>query len=83
MHQLLNSQKNNEEVPVYPKLFCNTNTDIIIAKQLSYIIEHNLKGIFHLAAEDVIKHKDFYNKLVKGLGYNNVRMQKKIEDGLC
>lgn len=80
IHQLLNLLKNNETVPVYPKLFFNTNTDLIIAKQLSYIIKHNLKGIFHLAAEDVINHKDFYRELIKGLGNNCIRMQESFEE---
>jgi dTDP-4-dehydrorhamnose reductase len=79
LHQLYNILKNNEEVTVYPKLFCNMNTDVIIAKQLSYIIEHNLKDIFHLAAEDAINHKDFYRELIKGLGYK-VKLQESYEE---
>lgn len=70
---------NNETVTVYPKLFCNMNTDVIIAKQLLYIIESNLKGIFHLAAEDVINHKDFYRELIKWLGYD-VRLQESYDE---
>lgn len=80
MNHLLNSLLNNEKVVVYPKLFYNTNTDILIAKQLCYIIEHKLKGIFHLAAEDVVNHKDFCNELILGLGFNNARIQENFEE---
>lgn len=80
MKLLLNSLINNEEVVVYPKLFCNTNTDIMIAKQLCYIIEHKLKGIFHLAAQDITNYKDFYHELITGLGFNNVRIQDNFEE---
>lgn len=79
LHELYNILKNNEEVTVYPKLFCNMNTDVIIAKQLLYIVGHNLKGIFHLTAEDTINYKDFYRELVKGLGYN-VRLHERFEE---
>jgi len=79
MNQLCNISKNNETATVYPNLFCNTNTDITIAKQLSYIIKHNMKGVFHLAAEDVINHKDFCSRLIKGLGYN-IRTQESFEE---
>lgn len=83
MKHLLNSLLNNEEVVVYPKLYFNTNTDIVIAKQLCYIIEHKLKGIFHLAAKDVVNQKDFYNELIMGLGFNNVSIQENFEEEGC
>jgi dTDP-4-dehydrorhamnose reductase len=80
MKHLLNSLLNNEEVVVYPKLFFNTNTDLMIAKQLCYIIEHKLKGIFHLGAKDVVNQKDFCNELIMGLGFNNARLQENFEE---
>ena len=80
MKHLLNSLLNNKEVVVYPKLFFNTNTDIVIAKQLCYIIEHKLKGNFHLAAKDVVNQKDFCNELIIGLGFNNARIQENFEE---
>lgn len=80
MKQLLDSQQNNEKIMVYPKLFCNTNTDVMIAKQLFYIIEHKLNGVFHLAAEDVVNQKDFYNELIMRLGFNNVSTEEDPEE---
>ncbi|KLU63689.1 RmlD substrate binding domain protein [Desulfosporosinus acididurans] len=80
MKYLLNSLINNEEIVVYPKLLYNANTDFLIAKQLYYIIENKLKGIFHLGAEDVVNHKGFYNELILGLGFNNARIQENFEE---
>jgi dTDP-4-dehydrorhamnose reductase len=77
---LLNSLVKNEEVIVYPKLFITINTDIVITKQLCYIIEHKLKGIFHLVIGDVVNQKDFYTKLIMEMGYNNVRFQENFDE---
>jgi dTDP-4-dehydrorhamnose reductase len=80
MKQLLKSLISEERVLVYPKLLINTNLDILIAKKISYIIEHKLTGKFHLVAEDVISHKEFYNELTLGLGFNNLRFEESIEE---
>ncbi|MZK49006.1 sugar nucleotide-binding protein [Clostridium beijerinckii] len=80
MKQLLKSLNSNEDIVVYPKLFHNTNTDIMVARQLCYIINNNLKGTFHLTSEDVVNYKDFYNELIKGLGGNNSRIQENFEE---
>lgn len=80
MRHLLNSLTNNEKIVVYPKLLINTNTDVMIAKKMFYIIEHKFKGIFHLSAEDVINYKDFCDELIVGLGFNNSRMEESFEE---
>lgn len=74
------SFKLNIEVLIYPKLYINTITDVVIAKKVSYIIQHNLKGIFHLGADDVINYKELYNLLIIGLGFNNVNMEENYEE---
>ncbi|SMC19724.1 dTDP-4-dehydrorhamnose reductase [Clostridium acidisoli DSM 12555] len=78
--ELLNSSNNNKEVIVYPKLFHNTNTDVMIARQLCYIIDNNLKGIFHLASEDIVNYKDFYCELITRLGFNNIEIKENLEE---
>lgn len=81
MNQLLESLTKNERIVIYPKLNLNINTDVLIARQLNYIIEHDLKGIFHLAAEDVINQRNFYNELILGLGFNDIKFQENYEEG--
>lgn len=80
MRDLLQSLNINEKILIYPKLYINTNTDLIIAKKVSYKIEYNLKGIFHLVTEDVVNYKDFYNELIIGLGFNNARLVDNFEE---
>lgn len=69
LKQLRQSLCDNEEIEVYPYLSINTNTDVMIALQSRYIIEHDLQGTFHLASEDVINYKELYLTLAKGLGF--------------
>lgn len=60
--------KGSKEITLYPELFINTNTDDMAAKQLRYIIDNDLRGTFHLAAENAVRHKEFYLRLIKKLG---------------
>jgi dTDP-4-dehydrorhamnose reductase len=80
MKNILMSLRTNEKILVYPKLIINTNTDVMIAKKITFIIEHKLKGIFHIATEDVINHSDFYNKLIMGLGFDNIEIEEDFEE---
>jgi dTDP-4-dehydrorhamnose reductase len=80
MKELLKSLTNNEKIIIYPKLILNTITDVVIASRVSYIIQHNLKGIFHLVVDDTINYKDLYNELIMGLGFNNVDMEENFEE---
>lgn len=83
MKQLIKALTDNEKILVYPKLLISINTDIVIAKKIIYIIEHNLRGIFHLAAEDVINYKDLYKELAIGLGVNNLNMEEDFTEEGC
>lgn len=46
------SIKNNKVIDVYSNLVCNNLLDVQLAKQLRFIIESKLKGIFHLGSVD-------------------------------
>jgi dTDP-4-dehydrorhamnose reductase len=80
MKELLNSLQSNKDIIVYPKFYHNTNTNVMIARQICYIINNNLKGVFHLASEDIINYKDFYKKLITGLGFTNARIEENYEE---
>lgn len=80
MKELLKALENNEKIIIYPKLILNTITDVVIAKRVSYIIEHKLNGIFHLAADDVVSYKDFYNELILGLGFHNATIEENFQE---
>lgn len=52
----------------------------MIARQLCYIINNNLRGIFHLAPNEIVNYREFYNELIKGLGFYNARIQENLEE---
>ena len=83
MVELLSLLNGKKEIVAYPKLYHNTNTDVMIARQLCYIIDNNLKGIFHLASDDVVNYRDFYEELASGLGFKNVKIKDDFEEEGC
>jgi len=80
MIQLLKSLNNNKAITVYPKLLLNVNTDVMIAKQLCYIIENRLSGIFHLVSEDIDNYNNFFNELIMGLGFDNAKIEENLKE---
>jgi dTDP-4-dehydrorhamnose reductase len=59
------SIRNTNVTDVYSNLLCNNLSDVQLAIQLRYIIEHNLKGIFHLCSVDTMTQSQFYEQLLK------------------
>ncbi len=52
---------------VYSNLECNNLSDKLLAKQLRYILENKLNGIFHLGTIDMMTHQQFIETLAKSL----------------
>ena len=65
---IIESIRNNVVIDVYNNLICNNLTDVMLAKQLRYIIENKLKGIFHLGSVDMVTQGLFYEQLISSLG---------------
>ncbi|MEH7379178.1 sugar nucleotide-binding protein [Bacillus sp. JJ1533] len=61
---LKESIKQNKMIDVYSNLVCNNLLDVVLAKQLRFIIEHKLKGIFHLVSEDMITQGQFFEQII-------------------
>jgi dTDP-4-dehydrorhamnose reductase len=59
------SIRNSNVIDVYSNLECNNLSDVQLAIQLRYIMEHNLKGIFHLCSVDTMTQSQFYEQLLK------------------
>lgn len=57
----------NNQVDVYSNLECNNLSDKTLAKQVNYIIENKLNGIFHLGSVDMMSHEQFIEKLARSL----------------
>ncbi|MDD6795330.1 MAG: hypothetical protein PUE01_07995 [Clostridiaceae bacterium] len=80
-NNLISNLKSNNTIEVYSNYYKTTNLDVILAKQIHYIIDTNLKGTFHLCSTDIINNYDFIYELVTRLGFRNANLKKvKIED---
>ena len=55
------------EIEVYSNLECNHLSDVLLARQLKYILHHKHTGIFHLGAVDMLPHDRFIQQLVMNL----------------
>jgi len=53
----------------------------MLAKQICYVIENDLKGIFHLGSSEVINHYEFVKKFIINLGYKNVKFNEETIPG--
>ncbi|MGV3464930.1 MAG: sugar nucleotide-binding protein [Heyndrickxia sp.] len=67
-NSIIRSIQNNEKIEVYSNLVCNNLLDVQLAKQLRYIMEKGLKGIFHLGSSDVMTQAQFYERTISKLG---------------
>lgn len=63
LDEIKNSIDSGKPLEVYQNLYITSILDVELVRQLKYIIENDLKGIFHLASNDVINHAEFYRKL--------------------
>ncbi|MBU3146676.1 sugar nucleotide-binding protein [Clostridium sp. CF012] len=77
LNSLVTALNNNEKVYVYTNLYINNNTDVMLAKQVSYIIENDLKGIFHLGSSEVINYYEFVKKVITKFGYNHTKFNEE------
>lgn len=58
---------NNKMIDVYSNLICNNLSDVMLAKQLRFIIDNDLKGTFHLGSVDMITQGQFFEQIVRKL----------------
>lgn len=68
--------RKNEEIEIYENLYLTNNTDSFLSKEVHYIIDNNLKGIFHLASNDIVNYCEFLSCLFERLGYHDAKIKK-------
>jgi dTDP-4-dehydrorhamnose reductase len=71
------SIENNKEIDVYSNLVCNNLLDVSLAKQLRFIIEKELKGIFHLGS-DLMTQGQFYEQILSELGSEKSLLRDRL-----
>lgn len=80
LKQLKVASQSDVEITVYPNLFINTITDELVGQCMAYILENDLRGIFHITANDVMPHKSFYLKLIEELSLTNISLVDDEEE---
>ncbi|MBE1556675.1 sugar nucleotide-binding protein [Sporosarcina limicola] len=70
VNEIKESIKNHKEIAVYSNLVCNNLLDVQLAKQLRFIIEKELKGIFHLGSVDMMAQGRFFEQIISKLTSN-------------
>ena len=53
---------------VFPNLVITTTTINKVCQQIHYIINHSLRGIFHLASNDMVHHEDLFREISSKMG---------------
>ncbi len=53
---------------VFPNLVITTTTINKVCQQIHYIINQSLRGIFHLASNDMIHHEDLFREITSKMG---------------
>lgn len=61
-------------IDAYSNLECNHLSDERLAKQVTYIMVHELKGVFHLGAVDMMSHDRFIEELVTRLTDKEIKL---------
>ncbi len=58
LKEIFTLQDLNEPIDVFPNVIINATTVSKFCQQVHYIINQELKGVFHLGSSDVVHHKD-------------------------
>lgn len=53
---------------VFPNLVITTTTINKVCQQIHYIINQSLRGIFHLASNDMVHHEDLFREITSKMG---------------
>ncbi|MEZ4857742.1 MAG: sugar nucleotide-binding protein [Flavobacteriaceae bacterium] len=74
--QLKQAAKHHAAFEVFPNLIISATTQNKMAQQLHYIINQDLKGIFHLASEDVMHHDELFKEISEKISHKKPIFKK-------
>lgn len=77
VEEIKNAINSAKPIEIYENLYMTSILDVDVARQLKYIIDNELNGIFHLASKDIINHVEFYRKFIK----ERIHLKLKSIDG--
>lgn len=75
------SIQQNKTIEVYRNLVCNHLLDVQLARQLRFIIENRLTGIFHLGSVDHMTQAEFYELILTKIGCDKDLFQYQLLQG--
>ncbi|MFJ7933834.1 sugar nucleotide-binding protein [Sporosarcina sp. NPDC096371] len=75
MNNLKKNLETAEPIQGYSNLECSFLSDSQLARQMRFIFEHELTGIFHLGAVDMVKEYTFIEELVDRLTNKEIDIQ--------
>jgi len=76
IQELLQQLEQGKTIKVYTNLYSTANSDVMLAKQIDYLLKQQLPGIYHLGTSDVMNHAEFTRKLVAQWGFTNVHFEE-------
>lgn len=66
---------------VYRDFYLNIHSDVLLAKQLAYLVDNDYEGILHLGSHDVVGYDEAMALLTKQLGHKGTKLQyERIQD---
>ena len=72
IRQLRQAHRHKAHFEVFPNHIISVNTDLEVMRQVHYVINQKLIGIYHLSSSDLIHHSDLFLELSQKLGLNNM-----------
>lgn len=68
LRALMQSCQGGDPLRTYENLFVNYATDVQIARWTAFILEHDLRGVFHVGTQDTSGYTEFLDRLSGRLG---------------
>ena len=65
----------NEPIELFPNLVINVCSDIKLVKQLHYLLNRNMFGIFHCGSLDLVHHDFFIKDLIDKIGIKDPKFK--------
>lgn len=69
VQEILTGLKKGAPVLVYRDCYVNVHSDVLLAKQIAYLVANDVEGILHLCSQDVIGYDESMALLTKQLGH--------------
>jgi len=77
MDLIKNGIEKSETIHAYGNLECNNLLDTQLARQLHFIIDNDLRGIFHLGSMDMMTQENFFEALIEALSGKSAILKSK------